>query len=92
MSDPVKAPSHYEGDGVITAKDAMRSMFYGADADNVTPMGFYWYGCALKYLWRFSRKNGVQDIDKAIQCLQELKALMGGVTKLDIRGGDDGLL
>lgn len=27
-----------------------------------------------KYLWRYRDKNGVQDIDKAIRCLQMLRA------------------
>lgn len=71
MSDPVTAPSHYEGDGVITAKDAMRSMMHGAE---VSPIAAYWWGCAFKYVWRAVRKNGLQDIDKAIQCLTELRS------------------
>jgi hypothetical protein len=73
VSDPVKAPAHYAGDGAITCKDALASMFCGADHDNVTPLGFYWWGCAFKYLWRWNRKNGAQDIEKAIECLHELK-------------------
>lgn len=73
MSDPVTAPSHYEGDGVTTAKVAMRSMMSNAD---VTPIQAYWWGCALKYAFRWPHKNGVQDIDKAIQCLRELRKEM----------------
>lgn len=82
MSDPVKAPSHYAGDG-IECKEAMRSMMSGtycyvADRENyshenIPPSAFYWWGCAFKYIWRWNRKNGVQDIDKAIECLTELK-------------------
>lgn len=70
MSDPVTAPSHYEGDGKVTAKDAMSSMMHEAP---VTPIQAYWWGCALKYVFRWPRKNGIQDIDKAIQCLTELR-------------------
>lgn len=69
-NDPVTAPLHYAGDGKITAKDAMRSMMHGAD---VTPIEAYWWGCAFKYVWRAVHKNGLQDIDKAIQCLTELR-------------------
>lgn len=72
MSDPVKAPIHYRGDGEVECKHALASMYAGADP-TLSPLAFYWYGCAFKYLWRFSRKNGVQDIDKAIECLTELR-------------------
>ena len=83
MSDLVKAPKHYEGDGVITAKDAMRSMMSNANTymldreecsyEIIPQSAFYWWGCAFKYVWRWSHKNGVQDIDKAIECLTELR-------------------
>ena len=76
MSDPVKAPAHYAGNGEIECKDALSSMFYGADSNLLGPLAFDWYGCAFKYVWRFSRKNGVQDIDKAIECLTELRKLV----------------
>lgn len=83
MSDPVKAPAHYEGDGVTTCKVAMKSMMNGTycyvvgkDAipshKNIPPDGFYWWGCAFKYLWRWNRKNGVQDLEKCIECIEEL--------------------
>lgn len=29
----------------------------------------YWLGCAFKYLWRFDRKNGVEDLRKCRQCI-----------------------
>lgn len=70
-NDPVTAPLHYAGDGKVTAKDAMRSMMHGAD---VTPIQAYWWACSLKYVFRWPHKgNPVQDIDKAIQCLRELR-------------------
>lgn len=70
MSDPVKAPSHYAGDGVTTCKVALRSMMH-----NTALVGdkSYWWGCAFKYVWRWPHKNGAQDIDKAIECLTELR-------------------
>lgn len=67
-SDPVTAPSHYAGSG-IECKEAMRSMM-GEDMAN------YWWGCAFKYVWRWPHKNGVQDIDKAIECLTELRKVV----------------
>lgn len=71
MSDPVKAPAHYAGDGEVECKDALRSMMGAA---NVWGVEAYWWGCAMKYVWRWPKKGGVQDIDKAIQCLLELRA------------------
>lgn len=71
MSDPVKAPSHYRGDGVTTCKVALRSMMH-----NTALLGdaSYWWGCALKYVWRWPHKGKpLQDIDKAIESLTELR-------------------
>ena len=83
MFDPVKEPRHYAGDGTTTCKVAMKSMMNGvrtfiADREEVSyefvpPMVFYWWGCAFKYIWRWPRKNGLQDIDKAIECLTEMR-------------------
>ena len=84
MSDPVKSPSHYAGNGVIECKDALCSMMHEANRyvkytedgfhiEDIPPVAHYWWGCAFKYVWRWSRKNGVQDIDKAIECLTELR-------------------
>lgn len=70
MSDPVKAPAHYEGDGKITCKDAMRSMMYDA---STAPIQSYWWACAFKYLWRWPHKgNRLQDLEKCVQCIQEI--------------------
>lgn len=63
-------PKHYMGDGRITCADAMRSMTFGC---GLPPMASYWWGCALKYLWRCPNKGGAEDIEKAIDCLQKLK-------------------
>jgi len=70
MSDPVKAPAHYAGNGAIECKHAMASMLHEAP---VTPVQACWWAASLKYFWRWCRKNGVQDIDKAIECLTELR-------------------
>lgn len=68
MNDPVFSPAHYAGNG-IEAKDAMRSMM---DCADVSPSQAYWWGCAFKYLWRWHAKNGVQDLQKASQCIRYL--------------------
>ncbi|WP_124061654.1 DUF3310 domain-containing protein [Gordonibacter sp. Marseille-P4307] len=72
--DPVTAPAHYAGDGRVECKDALSSMMAGYGA--VAGAQAYWAGCALKYVWRWPRKNGLQDIDKAIECLSQLRALV----------------
>lgn len=65
MSDVISHPDHYAGHG-IECMDAMRSMMYGAD---VTNSQAYWWGCIFKYVWRFAKKNGVEDLKKARQCI-----------------------
>ena len=69
MGDPVKAPAHYAGDGVITCKDALKSMLTNS---KLSPIQGYWIGCLFKYVWRFEHKNGIQDLEKARECLDML--------------------
>jgi hypothetical protein len=58
IHDPVNAPSHYR-QGAIEAIDAIKS----ALGDE----GFkdYCVGNALKYLFRWRHKNGLEDLKKA---------------------------
>ena len=77
MTDPVDRPSHYEGDGVTTCMDAMRSMMSAAD---VTGEQACWWGCAFKYLWRWHAKGGKQDLQKAVRCVEYLLESLGDVT------------
>lgn len=72
--DPVSAPAHYAGDGKTTCMEAMKSMMGAAD---VGPAEAYWWGCALKYVWRWPHKNGAEDIRKAIRCLEILLEEVG---------------
>lgn len=67
-SDAVSHPSHYAGGG-IEAMDALKSAMAGS---GLSPMASYWWGCAFKYLWRFERKNGVEDLRKCRQCIDFL--------------------
>ena len=84
MSDQQNAvshPSHYTGGG-IECKDAMAAMMgthyclqpcaNGGKSKNLTPISFYWWACAFKYLWRWDKKNGVQDLEKCKQCIDFL--------------------
>lgn len=61
-------PDHYRRGG-MECKDVMRAMMYGADVTNAEA---YWWGTALKYLWRWPYKNGVQDLQKARECIDQL--------------------
>lgn len=69
----VEHPDHYAGDGQIECMGAMRSMMSG-DQYALPAQSAYWWGCAFKYLWRWRRKNGVQDLQKCKQCIDYLIA------------------
>ena len=66
--DAVASPAHYTSGG-IEAKDALKAAMSGSE---LSPMASYWRGCAFKYLWRFERKNGVEDLRKCRQCIDFL--------------------
>jgi hypothetical protein len=67
-ADVVNNPSHYTQGG-IECIDAIRAA--------LGPDGFesYCVGNALKYLWRYKHKNGIEDIRKAHQYI---KFILGG--------------
>ena len=68
--NPVLSPKHYAGDGTIECKHAMASMIQGWEENgNVDYATAYWLTCAFKYLWRAPIKNGLEDINKAMECL-----------------------
>ena len=73
QEDTVEHPNHYAGDGEIECMDAMRSMMSG-EQYALPPIAAYWWGCIFKYLWRWRRKNGVEDLKKARQCMDYLLA------------------
>lgn len=66
--DNVSHPAHYTGGG-IEAKDALKAAMSDSQ---LSPMACYWWGCAFKYLWRFERKNGTEDLRKCRQCIDFL--------------------
>lgn len=69
----VDHPSHYSGS--IEAIDAIAAATVG-----LTGVEAFDTGNALKYLWRWKRKNGVEDLNKAIWYIQHLiKHLEGAV-------------
>lgn len=58
--DIVNKPSHYQGTFGLEAIDVVRN-FAG---DLTAVQGFYW-GNAIKYMLRFQKKNGLEDLKKA---------------------------
>ncbi|WP_254639724.1 DUF3310 domain-containing protein [Cohnella sp. GbtcB17] len=76
MSDNVNHPSHYTA-GSIEAIDAIEAATTGLD-------GFEGMltGNTIKYLWRWKRKNGVEDLRKAAWYLNRL-------IKMQEANGDD---
>ena len=67
-------PRRYAGNG-ITCADALESMAHGCD---LPPMALWWWGCALKYLWRWPWKNGAEDLGKARDCVDRLASEVFG--------------
>ena len=63
----VNHPSHYNQGGVECI-DAIKAATEGLN-------GFEGFctGNALKYLWRWKRKNGTEDLDKAVWYINRLK-------------------
>nr|UWD67806.1 MAG: protein of unknown function DUF3310 [Bacteriophage sp.] len=73
--NPVTKPLHYAGHTGIECKQAMESML-GTD-EYVS----YMQGCAFKYLWRWKSKNGIEDLKKAHEYIENmLEALEGGAS------------
>ena len=66
--DMVNSPPHYTQGG-IECIDAMQSAF------GATELEAYCKIAAFKYIWRCERKNGNEDIRKAIWYLQKYMSL-----------------
>ena len=67
MIDLVNHPPHYMA-GKVECIDAIEAAVMGLD-----PFEAYATGNALKYLFRWKRKGGVQDLDKAIWYINKVK-------------------
>lgn len=67
MKDNVNHPEHYNAGGIecIDAIDAACTGLSNSEA--------FYIGNAIKYIWRFKWKNGVEDIEKAIFYLNRLR-------------------
>lgn len=72
MKDMIKHPEHYIFRGIeaIEAVKILTATATGVEA--------YLLGCAVKYLYRYPRKNGDQDLAKAEQCIHMLRENLYG--------------
>ena len=67
MKDNVNHPTHYTA-GRVECIDALAAATTGLEGIEAVCTAN-----AIKYLWRWKRKNGVEDIEKAIWYLERLK-------------------
>jgi hypothetical protein len=66
MSDNVNHPEHYTA-GKVECIDAIESATTGLDGAEA-----YNTGQIIKYIWRWKRKNGTEDLQKASWYLNRL--------------------
>lgn len=67
MPDMVNHPDHYQSESgleVIDVIDAFTKDLVGAEA--------FYIGNAIKYICRWKKKNGIQDLKKAVWYLNHL--------------------
>ncbi len=66
MSDTINQPSHYTYGGIecIQAIEAATAELSGIEAVCT--------GNVIKYMWRWKRKNGIEDLKKANRYIQML--------------------
>lgn len=69
-NDVVEHPAHYQGAYGVECMDVIANLLDRVDGLNGTEK--YWYGCAVKYLYRWPLKNGTEDLRKAEQCIEYL--------------------
>ena len=82
-SSPV--PEHYLGDGYVTCDRAIESASAQRCIVNRTPLNYWYWATAFKYVWRmWSKAEPVGDARKAIDCLEKAAGLCRAV-ELDER-------
>ena len=70
MTDNVNKPKHYT-QGRVECIDAIESATTG-----LTGIVAVCVANIIKYVWRFGRKNGIEDLDKADYYLQRIRTLI----------------
>lgn len=79
MKDVVNHPAHYNK-GDVECIDAIKSA-----TSDLTGIEAVCTANAIKYLWRWKQKNGVQDLDKAKWYLNRL---IGEVLNKEVKKGN----
>jgi hypothetical protein len=69
-NDNVNKPSHYT-QGKVECIDAIDSATMG-----LVGIVAVCVANVIKYIWRFSRKNGIEDLDKCDYYLQKLRLII----------------
>jgi hypothetical protein len=64
--DPVERPLHYT-EGAVQCLDAIECAIAGLEGIEA-----HLTACSIRYLWRWKRKNGIQDLLKAQNYLARL--------------------
>lgn len=69
-------PDHYLGDGFVTCDRAIESASSQDCIAKRSPLQFWYWATALKYVWRmWSKEDPEKDALKAIDCLEKAAGL-----------------
>lgn len=69
-------PDHYLGDGFVTCDRAIESASAQRCIVERTPLQFWYWATAMKYVWRmWSKEDPERDALKAIDCLKKAAGL-----------------
>lgn len=74
----VSHPDHYQGEGGLEVIDVIKAF-----TSDLTGMEAVCTGNAIKYILRWNKKNGLQDVKKAIWYLEYLKYYLENKGDLD---------
>lgn len=70
-------PDHYLGDGFVTCDRAIESASSQRCIVERTPLQFWYWSTAMKYVWRmWSKEDPEMDAMKAIDCLEKASGLV----------------
>lgn len=86
MSDCVKDPAHYAGDGIVDCRRAQRSMVSGVgfNPPEGTMLCHLWLS-AFEYLWRWPHKNEAGDLMKCRELIGSMIGILEGEDGADER-------
>lgn len=65
IDNKVSHPNHYQSRSGLECKDVLN-----AATEELKGYEAVWTGNAIKYLWRWKKKNGDEDLRKAIECIK----------------------